>query len=473
VGRSGSAMEEALRWGSGPGFPREEAPGWISVSPWQERLADDATCGHPASFGTGAPPKRYPAGKRRSVHASYQLVGPRGDRSARGPVWCRPWEAPGSAAPRGRAQGRPTPVQSGPGLELRAGRLPTVRPEGSLRREESGWNVRLRLDRLVHVNEGLRQVHRSGTRYGHHVTLDHGSRDHHGAGAQRRPRRGACRIQAAEPDRRAASAPSWCSVAGPVVCTRVSPGVGRWVGRSDWDGTDAWELGRSRGLSVVSPRRLGTTVEGHGASTSARLREPCLPTPSPRRSGELDGAPHGGSRRRTRRSGSSTQPAAATSAMLGSLWWPPPARLPRSERIRPRSYRTSSSPLAGPDQRSLADGTAWCAVSRSACCRVATPARVARRGVGGGMTSRRSKRSTWAARASRAALFPSRCRRTGCGCGPIGTVSEHLESLDESCDPLPPDLVPGLELAGQVSTCHSRVLVVLRRWCVRRPMFVR
>lgn len=95
---------------------------------------------------------------------------------------------------------------------LRAGQLPTVRPEGSSRKEVSSRNVRLRLDRLVHVNEGPCRRHRSSPgatavwqshRSDRNVALVERSR-HRSVETSRRQRR---RIQAAEPGRCVASIP--------------------------------------------------------------------------------------------------------------------------------------------------------------------------------------------------------------------------------------------------------------------------
>jgi hypothetical protein len=287
-----------------------------------------------------------------------------------------------------------------------------------LPKEDSRRKVRLRLNRLCHVNEGPGRIHQHQDQRGHGVTTATAS--------------SANRIQVTSTAE--ASLPA-VPLAGPGVAPRV-------------DRRDGWSRGNgSASRRIVTPvwaaaePSAGTWCEHHG-----HLSGPCLPARGDWRfqkpGRNLTGGPHGWCRCATRRSCTRTDARRSHAA-----WWSlkgqaslggrlhertSPFMNPPSEQHPPRRLR-----LTYRVRRYLAVRGAELLVLP--CCHAST---LASPHWAKGVTSRRS---------TRIRTLSTR------------TSSRDPEPLDESSNPLPPGLVRTLGMAGQGSHCHSQVLVVLRR----------
>jgi len=112
----------------------------------------------PRMEGARSSPSRPPEDSRENLLAANS-------------TWRCPGKAPAEETPKGDFSRRTSPLQNHPDgswVETRYGKLqngaaPRLLPKEGFRR----W-VRLRLDRLLHVNEGPDRIHR--TRHGHGVT---------------------------------------------------------------------------------------------------------------------------------------------------------------------------------------------------------------------------------------------------------------------------------------------------------------
>jgi hypothetical protein len=110
---------------------------------------------------SGAPPKRRSRGRMRETPPELSASRPPRGSPSRNPGATPSVESSQRRGPEGSCRRRDQLRSEADPERLRAEQLPTVRPEGSSREEKSSRNVRLRLDRLVHVNEGPCRLHRS------------------------------------------------------------------------------------------------------------------------------------------------------------------------------------------------------------------------------------------------------------------------------------------------------------------------